>query len=193
MRAIILAAALLLAGAGTAHAGGWAIVTLDNLLEGVVAGEEQTVGFMVLQHGHRPAPGSEAHVVLVHRETGERLSVRARDEGAAGHYPARFALPRAGWWDWHIRTWGREHVIPPLYAQLTAANETQPLTSARPGDLVYYGPTPLPSEPPVPWLAALGALLLAAALRAARKRAGVTMATPLNSRSARSARSLVTT
>ena len=34
-----------------AFAGGWAIITLDELPTGVVAGEPLTIGFTVLQHG----------------------------------------------------------------------------------------------------------------------------------------------
>jgi len=199
MKALLLAGALLLASASSVYAGagGWVVVTLDGLLDGVTVGEEQTVGFMLLQHGQRPAPGSEAGVVLVHRETGERVSVRATEAGASGHYVARFTLSHAGWWDWGVRAWGRDHVMPGVFVQAAALRQAQgergSYAMERVGDLVYYGPSPLPSEPSVVWplVAALG--LLAASLRILRKRDGVTMGMLSNSRRARRARSLVTT
>ncbi len=198
MKQLLLAAGLIFLTVRTAEAGGWAIVTLDSLLEGVAVGEEQTVGFMVLQHGVRPAAGSDARVVLVHRESGDRVSALAVDEGAAGHYAARFTLPRAGWWDWKIQTWGRDHIMPPVHvahapSAATMSQGGRPIYREQPGDLVYYGPTPLPSESSVPWPAMSAFVLFALAFRILRKRDGVTMTTPSNSCSARRARSLVTT
>lgn len=190
MKTLLLFAALFLGGAGTVQAGGWVVVTLDSLLDGVTVGEEQTVGFMLLQHGTRPAPGSEADVSLVHRETGERVSVRATDEGPLGHYVARFTLSKAGWWDWKIRTWGRDYVMPPVLVQ-TAVPALR--GADRAGAMVYYGPTPFPSEPELPWPVVVALGLLLASLRVLRKRDGVTTGMPSNSRSARRARSLVTT
>jgi hypothetical protein len=190
MKTALLVTAVFLSGVSTVHAGGWVVVTLDGLLDGVTVGEEQTVGFTLLQHGTRPAPGSEADVVLVHRQTGELVSARAADEGASGHYVARFTLSKAGWWDWKVRTWSRDHVMPAVLAHAAA-----PIVGGaeRPGAMVYYGPTPLPSEPSVALPAAVALGLLAVSLMILRKRDGVTMGMFSNSRRARRARSLVTT
>ena len=38
-------------------AGGWAVITLDEIPTGVVAGEPLTIGFTVLQHGKTPMEG----------------------------------------------------------------------------------------------------------------------------------------
>ena len=40
-----------------AFAGGWAVITLDELPTNVVAGEPLTIGFTVLQHGKTPMDG----------------------------------------------------------------------------------------------------------------------------------------
>lgn len=194
MKALLLAVVLLLTGAGTVQAGGWVVVVVDGLLDGIVIGQEQEVGFMLLQHGTKPAPGSDADVVLTHRETGEQVTVRAREEGASGHYVGRFTLSRAGWWDWKVRTWGRDHVMPAVHAGLPPqARAPAPDASDRVGDLVYYGPAPLSSEPAVPWPAVVILGFVAVSLRILRKRDGVTRGMLSNSRRARRARSLVTT
>lgn len=43
-------------------AGGWAVITLDELPSGVVADEPLTIGFTVLQHGITPMTNLEPTV-----------------------------------------------------------------------------------------------------------------------------------
>lgn len=193
MKTALLVTALFLSGVSTVHAGGWVVVVLDNMLEGVVAGEEQIIGFTILAHGRSPASGYDANIDFTHRETGATGSVRAQDEGTRGHYAAQFVLAKAGWWDWKVRVFNQDFLMPPIYVGLTVAKEPAPLTTAKPGDLVYYGPTPLPAEPSELWPVAVAAGLSAVSVMILRKRDGVTMGISSNSRRARRARSLVTT
>lgn len=105
--------ALLLLGPLQAQAGGWVVVTLDSLPDGAAAGQELTIGLMVRQHGRTPIAGQDARLELTHQGTGEQLTVRAQDEGLAGHYAARLYLTRPGTWVWQVNVWGM-HPMPPL-------------------------------------------------------------------------------
>ncbi|HSG44422.1 MAG TPA: hypothetical protein VLA72_14830 [Anaerolineales bacterium] len=55
--ALVLALLLSLILAAPVFAGGWAIISLDELPTKVVAGEPFKVGFTVLQHGQTPMTG----------------------------------------------------------------------------------------------------------------------------------------
>jgi len=85
-------------------AGGWVVITLDELPHDVIAGEALTVGFTVRQHGQtlinlsNPGPMLEAH----HLGTGERIEADARQEGFTGHYRVEVIFPSAGNWAWQI-------------------------------------------------------------------------------------------
>src|SRR3712207_2253271 len=79
-----------------ALAGGWAVVTLDALPEEPRAGETLRLGFMVRQHGVRPADFVEPFLAATNKETGETLRVDARQEGATGHYVVEVTFPREG-------------------------------------------------------------------------------------------------
>lgn len=92
-----------------ASAGGWAVVTLDALPQGVRAGQTLTLGFVVRQHGVTPinAPygaGSTMQPRLTARNqsSGETLQAVARQEGAVGHFTVEVTFPSAGAWDWEI-------------------------------------------------------------------------------------------
>ncbi|RPI90695.1 MAG: hypothetical protein EHM40_17685, partial [Chloroflexi bacterium] len=62
-----------------AFAGGWAVITLDELPGAVVAGEPLTVGFTVLQHGITPMSGIDATIVATSSKK-ERLVVLAEPD-----------------------------------------------------------------------------------------------------------------
>lgn len=90
-----LPALLLLAPLG-ALAGGWAVVTVDQLPEYLVAGKQATLGFMVRQHGVTPLKG--VHPTLEAR-TGSRSAQGSVAPGKGdGQYVATFTLPEPGDW-----------------------------------------------------------------------------------------------
>jgi hypothetical protein len=96
-----LAASLLLAGmlllASPAMAGGWAVITLDELSGEIVAGEPFEIGFTVRQHGVTPLDGLTPTVSA--RQPGSSVTEQAKAQGATGHYVATLTFPQGGEWD----------------------------------------------------------------------------------------------
>ncbi len=104
---ILVSIALLLALAAPTLAGGWATIALDSPPKAPVAGETQSIGFTVLQHGHNPVHeiyGEKItpHLTAMNRTTGEKVRVEARQQGAVGHFVAEVTFPSAGTWEWEI-------------------------------------------------------------------------------------------
>jgi hypothetical protein len=89
----------------SAWAGGWAVVTLDSIPDGIRAGVPMQIGFMVRQHGATPVAGLTP-VVEARSTEGGAIRVEADDSGPAGHYTARLTLPSPGRWTWGIRGFG---------------------------------------------------------------------------------------
>lgn len=100
--AFILTLACALVFTLAASAGGWAVVTLDQLPMGVVAGETVEVGFIIRAHGQTPVSGMSPAVQGRHLDSGETFSVEATPSGADGHYTAQVVFPTAGEWQWGI-------------------------------------------------------------------------------------------
>ena len=101
MRKNVLVLSLIgMAGLGAAswHVGGWAVVTVDELPDYVVAGQPIRLSFVVRQHGMRPVPGLKP-VVGARLGTAD-ISLRAKqtDLADSGRYVATLTLPRAGEW-----------------------------------------------------------------------------------------------
>lgn len=109
---MIAALVALLAGAPAALAGGWAMVTLDELPQEVRAGQPIRIGFVVRQHGHTPTNlGTDQLPIrptLTISQAGDAapLAFPARQEGPTGHFVADVTFPRAGAWNWSIDNLG---------------------------------------------------------------------------------------
>lgn len=86
------------------HAGGWAVITLDELPDEVIAGQPLTIGFMVRQHGRTPIEIAEIPIEVRHSETGETLTFTATPDGETGHYRAELSFPQPGRWVWEIQS-----------------------------------------------------------------------------------------
>jgi hypothetical protein len=130
MRKMLLAVLIGLAlplTTGVAYAGGWAILKLDALPIDTVAGEANTIGFTVLQHGDHPLANLDARITATNVETGQRLQFEARDQGKPGHYQAQVTFPSEGVWKWSVNAFG-EHPMPPLQV-LAAAVDPAPAPS----------------------------------------------------------------
>jgi len=97
-----------------ALAGGWAVVTLDELPRDVLAGRATEVGFMVRQHGITPLAGLDPEISLRESGSSNRLVVIAEPQGKLGHYMATITLPAAGTWEWSINAFGFAQVMPAL-------------------------------------------------------------------------------
>ena len=98
MRKLIAVVAVLLgivaASPGTAGAGGWVVVSLDEQPE-LVAGKPTDVGFTVLRHGVTPE-SSEDLVFVLTDEGGARHEFTATPDGAVGHHVVTIDLPSDG-------------------------------------------------------------------------------------------------
>jgi hypothetical protein len=107
-------------------AGGWAVISLDELPFGVVAGEPYTIGFTVLQHGRTPM--TDLYPTVTARiAKGEVLSFSAEPEGKPGHYTAALTFPTSGEWDWSIQAFTMDLQMPTLSVAAGAASTTQPV------------------------------------------------------------------
>lgn len=97
-----------------AWAGGWAVVTLEELPAQVTAGQPFTVQFSVRQHGQSLLPGLSPTVTAERADTGERVKAPATETGQPGFYQASITLPASGQWHWEIDAFAAAHTMPPL-------------------------------------------------------------------------------
>ena len=117
MIGIGLTVALLAVGVAIpAFAGGWAVVTLDSLPQGVAPGAAFTIGFTVRQHGVTPLSNLDPapQVTAKNAQTGEVVRSTATDDGPRGHYVARLTFPSSGEWSWGIQAFGGQQPMPPI-------------------------------------------------------------------------------
>ena len=133
---------------GVALAGGWLVMTLDELPTGETSvGQEITLGFVARQHGQQAINGVDAVATFTHRESGQQVKVAAIGKGAVGHYVVVFTPPTTGAWDWQLRAWDADHPMPPLTVAPAAATSSAATQSA-------------PARVQWPLLAGAGALAL---------------------------------
>lgn len=120
-------------------AGGWAVITLDELPTGVVAGEPFTVGFTVLQHGKTPMAGLDP--VIIARSGDEKVTVFVKEEGKPGHYAVDITLPNEGEWEWTIQAFSMEQKMPVLSVAAPAvASASAPVVKAQPEEASTVSP-----------------------------------------------------
>jgi cytochrome c2 len=122
-----------------AFAGGWAVITLDDLPTNVVAGDPLTVGFTVLQHGKTPMDGLEPTIIAdLYKE--QEFVVNAEPSGKPGHYTATLTFPKEGEWRWFINAFTVNQLMPTLNVvapvdgvvnQPVASVETVPASTSR--------------------------------------------------------------
>jgi cytochrome c2 len=110
---------------GPALAGGWSVVTLDELPQDVRAGEPFAVRFMIRGHGISPAPGMDPVVQATHSTSNQKVAFKAVELADPGHYEAMIELPQAGRWRWMIFGYG-EHPLPDLQVGQPAASPPAP-------------------------------------------------------------------
>lgn len=110
-------------------AGGWAVITLDELPTNVVAGKPLTVGFTVRQHGITPMDGIEP-MVTARLGLSEKFVVQAEPEGERGHYAATLTFPEKGNWEWSIQAFSMDQRMPGLTVSAPeAGSANQPAAS----------------------------------------------------------------
>lgn len=123
--ALVIALLMSLVLAVPVFAGGWAVITLDELPTDVVAGEPLTIGFTVLQHGQTPM--TDLHPIVVanlHKET--EFKTIAEAEGKPGHYTATLTFPKEGEWSWSIQAFTMDQKMPMLTVAAPAIAAANP-------------------------------------------------------------------
>jgi hypothetical protein len=119
-------------------AGGWAVITLDELPNDVRAGQPLTVGFTVRQHGITPMDGLEP-TITARLGFNEKFIVQAEPDGERGHYAATVTFPKEGKWEWSIQAFSMDQPMPLLMVSAPEAGsanrpvaniEVQPAASA---------------------------------------------------------------
>jgi hypothetical protein len=102
---------LMLAVVPAVLAGGWAVITLDEMPGEIRPGEPWTVGFTVLQHGespiHRFDDGSpiQPKLTATNTATGERVEATGTPTDEVGHFTVEVTFPSEGSWEWTIEPW----------------------------------------------------------------------------------------
>jgi hypothetical protein len=140
--ALGLALLLAVVFAFPAFAGGWAVITLDELPSGVVAGEPLSIGFTVLQHGRTPMTDLYPTINAKLSST-EIVSASAEPSGKPGHYAATLTFPKEGNWKWSIQAFTMDQPMPVLDVAApggASASASQPATKAQPASFSW---TPL--------------------------------------------------
>lgn len=116
-------------------AGGWAVITLDELPSDVAEGEPLTIGFTVLQHGITPMTDLEP-TVTARLSGGKPLTFFATPEGKPGFYTATLTFPEAGDWEWSIQAFTMDQKMPALHVtSSSSATITQPVVKTEPASM----------------------------------------------------------
>jgi len=120
-----------------AHAGGWAVITVQDLPDYAEAGKQIDLSYMVRQHGHTPLDLLHGSI----EATAGRLSASGTVSpgGKPGLYAASITLPSAGEWSITIRSgFGNSNVtLVPLTAVEHGASLTPPLADADRGRRLF--------------------------------------------------------
>lgn len=110
-------------------AGGWAVVTVDELPVSAVAGEPLTIGFMVRQHGISPTSGLSPTITFTLPKD-EQFTVTAKEDEVTGHYSASVTLPKEGDWYWTVDAFSFPQPMPIITVVAPAVTVTgQPVAT----------------------------------------------------------------
>lgn len=118
--------ALLAATAFARYAGGWAVVSVQDLPDYAVAGQPLTLTYTVRQHGYNLLSDLRGSVAA--RSGNARVDVNAKPTGQPGTYSATLTLPNAGDWSVTIESgfMRSKAVLIPIRA-LAAGTKTLPV------------------------------------------------------------------
>jgi hypothetical protein len=136
----LIAVAALFGAAAGVQAGGWAVITLDELPAYFVAGQASRVSLSVRAHGQTLMDG--VSVVFYAKSQGAPdVKIKARPTGKKGEYAAPLVLPKAGQWTLSIDTdYGFTGVgsdLPPLRAIAAGAPAPLPLSEIKQGEHLF--------------------------------------------------------
>lgn len=153
MRTLLIAAAVALATAVSATAGGYATVGVSPLPSG--DSTTWTPTLTVKAHGVTPVDGAAPVVTIENPATGATMTFPARPTGSPGEYRATVEFPGAGTWEYTVQDGyeGQVHTFPPVEIGAAAAGAA---TASGP-------PSTASSGSWAPWLALAVAVTAAAA------------------------------
>lgn len=160
--AMVIALLMSLLIAVPVFAGGWAVITLDELPTGVVAGEPLTIGFTVLQHGKTPMTDLSP-IIVANLDKDTEFKIIAEEEGKPGHYSATLTFPEEGEWNWSIQAFTMDQKMPMLTVAAPVVAASNPPVVVEETAASFASPTILVS-------AAVLALGLAGAFVGVRRR-----------------------
>lgn len=106
---VLAAAAMTLALAAPALAGGWAVTTFENLPESFEAGATYSLDYTIRQHGKTPVDSGDSYVMF--RNADRSLRFDAANHGD-GTYTVKVTLPAEGSWQWDVTSawWGTQEL-----------------------------------------------------------------------------------
>jgi mono/diheme cytochrome c family protein len=118
--------------------GGWAVVTVDDLPDYVVAGKPMEIGLVVRQHGVTLASGLSPRVTM--KTSDAQVSAIARPVGEKGHYVASLTVPSAGDYKMHIESGfaPSQGTLVPIRAIAAGAQPPRPLADADRGHRLFF-------------------------------------------------------
>jgi cytochrome c2 len=102
IRAAVAVVVLAMLFATVAQAGGWAVITLDDLPRQIVAKQPFTIGFTVRQHGRTFRDDLTPLVRFDRADNRDSFTVPAQREGSSGHYVASVTFPSDGQWSLRV-------------------------------------------------------------------------------------------
>ena len=99
---ILIGLFALLFTAAPVLAGGWVVITLDSLPEGIQAGRPVEISFMVRQHGKDPTHDVSPILTATNNATGEEIRIAAEKALETGRFVVTANFPNTGTWEWSI-------------------------------------------------------------------------------------------
>jgi hypothetical protein len=129
--------ALILSGT-MSHAGGWAVITVDNLPDYAVAGKPLEFSYVVRQHGHSPLDMLEGSVEA--QSNGQAtVTVPAHAVAKPGGYGAKLVLPKPGEWTITIKSgFGKSDAqLLPLTVVAEGASLTRTISDTERGERLF--------------------------------------------------------
>lgn len=111
-RWVLAVPSVLLLAAFAHNAGGWAVVSVQDLPDYAVAGQPMTLTYAVRQHGEELLDGLKGSVTALSGSA--RVAVDTKGTGKKGYYSANLMLPNAGNWTLSIESGfrGKSRVSP---------------------------------------------------------------------------------
>jgi mono/diheme cytochrome c family protein len=116
--------------------GGWAVVSVDDLPEYLVAGKPVAVSFMVRQHAVTPLNGLKPIITLKSGDTETSIPANWTERG---RYSAMITAPRAGEWTIKIHSgfMNAERTLLPIRAIAAGAAAPRALADAERGHQLF--------------------------------------------------------